>query len=337
MSELRQDPTTREWVIIATERARRPHDFAAKDTDKAPMAAHNDTCPFCPGNEAMTPGEVYRIADDHAAGDAPWQVRVVPNKFAALTPADEPGRRTEKRMFHTADGFGYHEVVVETPLHNRYMALMEDAEVARILCACRDRYQAIRADTNIKFVVIFKNHGRAAGTSLEHPHSQIVGVPIIPGSVRSRVDVAQRFYDDTGDCIYCVVLDRELKAENRIVFETPEFVVFQPFASRVPFETWIMPRTHCANFGSLSAEDCGQLAPVLRTVLAKLYRGLNNPDFNIILQTAPVEDEDRGYYHWHMQIFPRLTLQAGFELGSGIYITTALPEQTAAFLRDIQI
>jgi len=337
MSELRQDPTTREWVIISTERARRPHEFSSAQASEksSSMPEYSEKCPFCPGHESMTPEELFAMREDGQKNGPSWQVRVVPNKFPALAPADEP-TRSQEATFRGVNGFGYHEVVIETPLHNRYMALMEIAEVEKIMCAFRARYVALRSDPRVQLIVIFKNHGRAAGTSIEHPHSQIVGVPIIPGGVRARIEVAQRYYDDYGKCVYCAVMEDELESGERIVLETEDFVVFNPHASKVPFETWIMPREHSTSFGNTHEEECAAAAPVLKKTLAKIYNGLNNPDFNFVLHVAPVEYEDAPYYHWHIQILPRLTLQAGFELGSGIYINSALPEETAKFLREAE-
>jgi len=336
MSELRQDVTTREWVIISTERARRPHEFSPAQAGQEPAALpeYSETCPFCLGNEALTPGELFALREEGKRDDPSWQVRVIPNKFPALRGESEPTRLHEG-MFRGVNGFGYHEVVIETPLHNREMALMEVSEVKKVVGVFHARYEAMRSDPRVKLIVIFKNHGRTAGTSLEHPHSQIVAVPIIPGGVRARIEVAQRHHDDNGECVYCSLLEEELRARKRIVLEAEGFVAFHPFASRVPFETWIMPRTHNTSFGDLQKNECRAVASVLKSILAKLHQGLQNPDFNLILQSAPVEDEDTPYYHWHIQIFPRLTLQAGFELGSGIYINSALPEETAAFLREI--
>jgi len=338
MSELRQDLTTREWVIIATDRARRPHEFTVTDGVKkiAQLPAYSETCPFCPSNEQYTPEEIYRINQEGKSGPSDWQVRVIPNKFPALSPKNEFARQPD-HIFNRVNGYGSHEVVIETPWHNCPPALMTVGEIEKVIQAIQARYEALRADPKIRLIVVFKNHGRAAGTSLEHPHSQIVGVPIVPGGVRARIEVAERYYDDTGNCVYCAVLEHELLDKERVIFETEEFVAFQPFASRGPFETWIMPRTHLTTFNRPAQKIAPTLAPVLKTVLAKLYHGLNDPDFNLILQNAPIADEDAPYYHWHIQILPRLTLQAGFELGSGIYITTALPEETAQFLREVQL
>jgi len=338
MSELRQDLTTREWVIIATDRARRPQEFTSADGGKkaAQLPDYSETCPFCPGNEKYTPEEIYRINREGKSGLSEWQVRVVPNKFPALSPRSELARLPD-HIFNRVNGYGYHEVVIEGPLHNRPLALMETGEIETAIRAIRARYEAMRADPKVRLIVVFKNHGRAAGTSLEHPHSQIIGVPIVPGGVRARIEVAERYFDDTGKCVYCAVMDHEIADKQRIILENEHFIAFHPFASRMPFETWIMPCGHVTSFGDQQNNLPHTLAPVLKQVLGKLYHGLNDPDFNLILHTAPIADEDAPYYHWHIQILPRLTLQAGFELGSGIYITTALPEETADFLRNIPV
>jgi UDPglucose--hexose-1-phosphate uridylyltransferase len=338
MSELRQDLTTREWVIIATDRARRPQEFTATDGGKkaAQLPPYSETCPFCPGNEKFTPEENFRINQVGKSGPSDWQTRVIPNKFPALSPKSELTRLPD-HIFNRVNGYGYHEVVIETPFHNRPLALMEVGEIEKAIQTIRGRYEAMRADPKVRLIVVFKNHGRAAGTSLEHPHFQIVGVPIVPGGVRSRIEVAERYYDDTGNCVYCAVMEHEIKDKERIILETEYFIAFHPFASRMPFETWIMPCGHITSFGGPQPDLPSTLAPVLKQVQAKLYHGLNDPDFNLILHTAPLADEDAPYYHWHIQILPRLTLQAGFELGSGIYITTALPEETAKFMRDIPV
>ncbi len=330
MPILRQDPTTHEWVIIATERAKRPHDFRREVTAVAPEA-YSANCPFCLGNEHMTPPEEYAVSPD----GGPWVTRVVSNKFAALVPEGELERR-DVGMFREMSGYGKHEVIIETPKHNQPIALMEPQQVENVLKTYRVRYLALREDPNAGLILIFANHGPAAGTSLAHPHSQIVATPVVPAMVRIRYETATRYFDDTGRCIYCAVRDEELRQGLRVVIETPGFVAFHPFASRVPFETWIMPRHHCGSFGQISDGEIPELAIMLQTVLRKLYAGLGDPDFNLVVQSAPVEDEDKDYYIWHIQILPRLTLQAGFELGSGIYINIALPEETAEFMRAVQ-
>jgi UDPglucose--hexose-1-phosphate uridylyltransferase len=333
MPELRQDPTTREWVIIATERAKRPHDFQ-KDVSSSPLPEHDRACPFCPGNEHLTPNEDFAIREEGAPVD-PWRVRVVPNKFAALAP-EERMERQQLGVFRQMSGYGKHEVIIETPRHDQPIALMESRQVEDIIRTYRARYRALREDNNLELVLIFKNHGLAAGTSLEHPHSQLVATPVVPTTIRVRYDTATRYYDDTGQCIYCVVREEEMRRGERVVLETDGFVAFHPYASSVPFETWILPRRHDSCFGHIEDEAIVDLAYGLQTVLRKMYVGLGNPDFNYIIHTAPIEDEDKHYYIWHVQILPRLTLQAGFELGSGMHINVALPEETATFMRALE-
>ncbi|HLC41215.1 MAG TPA: DUF4931 domain-containing protein [Methylomirabilota bacterium] len=204
----------------------------------------------------------------------------------------------------------------------------------RILRAYQARYHALREDSRVKCIIIFKNHGERAGTSLEHPHSQLVATPVAPMQMRRKYEVAISHYDDTGRCLYCDLVEAEVEAKARLVQETDRFVVFHPFASRAPFEAWIAPKKHQPSFGQVSGEDLASLAPVLRETLFALAAILGDPDFNYIIHTAPIEDESKPYYLWHIQIVPRVTTIAGFELGSGIYITTMMPEESAAILRQ---
>jgi UDPglucose--hexose-1-phosphate uridylyltransferase len=333
MSEMRQDPTTKEWVIIATERRKRPSDFLSREP-KPEKPAFVPSCPFCPGNESMTPASILSYPESNKG---PWQVRVFSNMFPAVTIGGSTSRHMESGCFLSMEGTGYHEVTVETPSHNRPMALMTDEEVALVLHAYRQRYGDIARDPLIKSIIIFENHGPAAGTSLEHPHSQLVAMSIIPRHMRAQYDVATMYYDDNGSCLYADLTDRELDAGSRIIMSTDSFAVFHPFASRRPFETWVMPRENQASFGQTSAEDIESLAPVLRTTLLKLYRGLDNPDFNLVIDSAPIGEEHDHLYRWHIRIMPRITEAAGFEIGSGVYINTALPEETARFMRDLKV
>ena len=330
MSVIRQDPTTKEWVIIAAERMRRPHEYNQKARIR-PQSAESGSCPFCPGHEASTPEEVFRIAGLQGTG---WTVRVTSNKFPALGPTGRLERREEGLLFRELDGVGAHEVIIETPEHERQLPVMTDREVADVLTAYQRRYQALKQDPRLKYLILFKNHGEAAGTSLAHSHSQLVATPVPPMTLRRKYEVAIAHYDDTGRCLYCDVAEEERKAKSRMVFETDQFLVFHPFASRVSFETWIMPKRHQPSFGQVSEEDLRELAHVLRRTLRALYDRLGDPDFNYIIHSAPAEDENKDYYLWHIQILPRLTTIAGFELGSGIYISMMLPEQSAATMRE---
>jgi len=330
MSEIRQDPTTEEWVIMAKERAKRPHDFVRQQA-KPELPPFSPSCPFCPGNETETPPEVLLYQSKKAKG---WRVRAFANQFAALRPEGSTVRREEDGFFLDMDGIGVHEVIVETPVHNNPLALMEDSGVEDVLSAYQERHNALSRMSFVKLVIIFKNQGPSAGTSLEHPHSQLIATPVVPKHIRMKYEVAIRYYDNTGRCLYSDVVDHEFRTGKRVVMETEKFLVFHPFASHQPFETWIVPRIHQACFGNASAEDLADLARVLRITLLKLYRGLNNPDFNYVIDTTPVGDENKNYFLWHLRIIPRLTEVAGFEIGSGININTALPEETAQFMRE---
>jgi UDPglucose--hexose-1-phosphate uridylyltransferase len=333
MSELRLDPTTEEWVIIASERAKRPSDFVHPRPERK-LPEYLPSCPFCPGNELMTPQEklVYPRRDGNG-----WQVRAFTNKFAALNQNGNTARNTREGFFTEMSGVGVHEVIVETPLHNQSLAFMSEDGVLSVLNAYHERYRKLNRRSFAKLIIIFKNHGSAAGTSLEHSHSQLVVTPVVPKHIRMRHEVAMRYYDNHGRCLYSDLMERELNSEKRIVMETGDFLVFHPFASQRPFETWILPKKHRASFINVSLDERRKLANVLRLLLLKLYRGLNDPDFNYVIDTAPVGDENELYYMWHMRIIPRLTELAGFEIGSGIYINTAVPEQTARFMRDLSV
>jgi UDPglucose--hexose-1-phosphate uridylyltransferase len=261
-------------------------------------------------------------------------VRVVPNKFAALsTSAKWEVKHPE--IFTTINGYGSHEVIIETPQHNQTLATLPQEHVQLVLQALLQRMRTLAQDNRIAFVQVFRNHGAAAGTSLVHPHSQLIATPIVPTNIREEIEEARRFYDDRVTCVYCYMLEKELEREERIVLTTDHYVVLAPFASRFPFELMILPRRHSASFvADARTEDVTFLADVLRRTLLLLYRAANNPDYNAVLHTAPLRDSCMDYYHWHIEIVPRLTTPAGFELGSGIYITTAIPEETADYLRE---
>ena len=331
MPELRQNPVNKEWVIIATERARRPHELARKLDDQKPLPAYSQTCPFCPGNESMAPPLTMQIVRE-----GNWQVRVVPNKFAALSSEGEVNRRTEG-LKRSVSGVGIHEVIVETPDHSKTTALLNDDDAELILQCYHERYLAISRDTRVDLITIFKNHGAVAGSSLEHPHSQLIATPIISPEIRRRMEDAMRFYDDEGRCLFCKVMEEELSDGIRIVEESAFFVAFIPYASLSPFAMWIFPRRHMASFGQIHPEEITDLARLLRSVLARFYFALGNPDFNYVIRSAPSENRYSRYYHWYISLIPRLTRVAGFELGSGMYINVTLPEANAEFLRNVTV
>ena len=332
MSELREDCTTGDWVILAPERAKRPQKKPkVKSTNEVPV--WDKSCPFCPGNENQTPPEAFRLPLPERP--SAWAVRVVPNRFAAVTPNGQSTRIRDRYFFHKMNGIGVHEVIIETPSHNAVMAFMSYYQVEEVLVACQQRYNALKKNPQFKFITIFKNYGLTSGASLIHPHSQVVATSIAAPYYRRKSEVAFSHYDNFGRCLYCDLLRAELDRGERIVVETDKFVVFHPYASRVPWETWIIPKKHRASFGLSPPIYLAELAMVLRDSLLCLYRGLDNPDFNLMVDSTSTAEEESPYYHWHIRIVPRLTAIAGFEMGSGIYINTALPEDTAILLRQV--
>jgi UDPglucose--hexose-1-phosphate uridylyltransferase len=329
MPELRQNFFSKEWVIIATERAKRPEELATHRVAQ-PIPAFVESCPFCPGNESNTPAEILRVP----ASGLPWAVRVIPNKFAALSSTVEP-TRSLRHLRRRIEGFGYHEVIIDTPDHSRYMALLPDAHVSSVLRAYRERYNVLSADRRVSHITIFKNHGADAGASQQHPHSQLIATPVIPSQVRHRLFEALRHYDDAGECMFCHMVERELEDQARIVLKGEYFVAMEVFASPTPFATYIFPLRHMASYGDISDLELDDLARVLRTLLAKIYVGLENPDLNFTIRSAPAEYAGARHFHWYVSVIPRLTRTAGFELGSGMFINTVLPEAAAEFLRGV--
>lgn len=319
---------------MAPERARRPQQTSKKKPAEV-IPEWDESCPFCPGNEAQTPNEVLRIPA--SSRDSDWQVRVVTNRFAALTPEGSSTRRENGHFARSMDGFGVHEVIIESPLHNVTLASMSYQQVANVLDAYQQRYNALKENRLLKFITVFKNHGRESGTSLVHPHSQLIATPIITPYYHRRFDVAHDYHAEMGSCLYCDILDEEMEKGERIVADTDEFIILHPYASRVPWETWIIPKKHRSSFGLLPATNLPELAMVLKNALLCLYHGLDNPAFNLMIDTTTTEDEEDPYYHWHIRIVPRQSMIAGFEIGSGIYITAALPEETAKLMKQCVI
>ncbi|HPN95480.1 MAG: Galactose-1-phosphate uridylyltransferase [bacterium ADurb.Bin236] len=335
MPEFRQNRITGEWVIIASERASRPEDFH-RDVSKPKPPTHNPACPFCPGNERMTPTEI--IADrppDTAPDSEGWNVRVVPNKYPALDPSSEVDWFEEANLFNGIAGFGVHDVFIDTPRHDLTIATMSRRAVEKLFFVYRARYNQLEKNEKILMINIFRNYGVKAGASLEHPHSQVLATPIIPTRTQIRLNVAKEYYDIHKRCIVCDTIEATLKAKERVVLETERFIVFEPFASQSPFETWVAPKRHCASFGETLDAEIVELAQIMRDILHRIYVGLGDPDYNYFIQANPARTKHRDKYHWFVQIMPRVVPSVGFELSSGIYICTSKPEDTARFLRSI--
>ena len=336
MSQLRQDLATRRWTVIAAERAKRPDDFAKRSPAAVP--SHVATCPFCPGNEAKTPPPVYLFPAGVSAEGRDWQIRVVPNRFPVLVrPGDGPEarRRTHRGLYLEMDGCGEHEVVIEHPDHSKTIATMTVGEVAQIVRAYRLRFLELdKSDWN-QLIIIFRNQGEGAGTSLAHPHSQIIGAPIVPQDIRSRLDEAQRYFDDNGTCVHCDMLEAEVCDQVRIVSANPGFVAFCPYASTVPYEIRIVPRRHASSFGNLTEAEADLMARTLQETLWRLYKLLDNPDYNYVVRSAPHHSAGEPHFHWYLEILPRLSTAAGFEIGTGINVNVVAPESAADQLRRV--
>ncbi|MFQ6019602.1 MAG: galactose-1-phosphate uridylyltransferase [Dehalococcoidia bacterium] len=335
MSELRRNPATGEWVIIAAERGQRPRGLARPGRRRKRVPAYVQGCPFCPGNEELTPQAILEVPARSVPGR--WQVRGFPNKYPALVPAPASEASSQGPLFVAVSGEGAHEILVETPLHNRFLADMEEGEFVLLIQAYRERYRALESRRPTKYVLIFKNQGREAGTSLEHPHSQIIATPVVPASIQRRCEIASEHYDRAGRCLYCHIVDEELRLGDRVVYHDSRFVVFHPFAAARPAETWIVPMKHQSSFGQVDEEGLRAFASVLGRTLRQLSRGFGDPDFNYAIHSAPRDEKGRPYYHWHLQLMPRLTRAAGLELGSGIYVNVASPEDTAEAMRRVPV
>jgi UDPglucose--hexose-1-phosphate uridylyltransferase len=333
MPELRRDPIVGRWVIIATERAGRPSDFA-----HPPSRPTEALCPFCPGQEDKTPREVYvQGRPPPMTPNGPgWKVRVVPNRFPALKIEGELDRKAEG-IYDLMNGVGAHEVVIETPEHLKQMKDLSDQEVSEVLFACKARILDLRNDHRFRYILLFKNQGHLAGASLEHAHSQLIALPVTPRQVQDEIDGARRHFEHRERCIFCDLVAQERKDRARLVFENEEFVAFAPWAPRSPFETWIVPKRHESNFEAEPKERLGQCAQALRSTLRRLAAGLGDPPFNFILHSNPLRDAPSQSYHWHIEVMPALSQVAGFEWGSGFHINPVPPEEAAEFLRKVVV
>ncbi|ANQ53212.1 galactose-1-phosphate uridylyltransferase [Thermosipho sp. 1063] len=332
MPEYRKDPVVRRWVIIATERAKRPHDFSVPKEEKK-----DGFCPFDYGNEHTTPPEMLAFRPDDSEPNSPgWWVRVVPNKFPAVNPNIEV-QKYGHGMYDAMTGFGYHEVIIETPDHNSTFALYDDKQAQEVVWAYVKRYNEIEKDERIKYILIFRNHGALGGASLPHPHSQIIAIPSIPKRVLEEMNGSKDYYDYKERCVFCDMISQEKIENRRIIEENEHFIAFAPYASRFPFEIWIIPKEHAHNFGAISEEQIPTFARILRNSLYRIYKVLDNPPYNFVIHTSPTYEEGKIYYHWHVEIMPRLTRVAGFEWGSGFYINPVPPEDAAKYLRNVEI
>ncbi|MBW2056459.1 MAG: galactose-1-phosphate uridylyltransferase [Deltaproteobacteria bacterium] len=327
--EIRQNKATKHWVIYAPSRGGRPRQLERPADRERSVTVVGEGCPFCPGNEHMLPPIIMEMPGQGAQS---WRTRVVPNKFPALTPLGDT-RRSARGIYLVMPGHGRHEVIVEGPYHNRDISEMTGEDADAVIETYHRRYVDLMKEHENMMAIIFRNHGVLAGTSLIHPHSQIIVTPMVPSYIRWREEQAERYFDEFGRCVYCDILEFEMKDQRRVTLENRSFLAFVPFAAEVPFEIWIMPKRHHGDFGSISDEEKEDLSSVLVGSLAGLRQKLHDPDYNYIINTSARFEADAPHLHWYLQIRPRLTTQAGFEIGSGISINPSLPEENAEFLR----
>lgn len=329
MSELRKDPVLGRWVIIATERGKRPTDFV-----NPPQIVHKGFCPFCEGNEDKTPPELIAYRDASTKPDtAGWWLRVVPNKFPALSVEGDLNRQGEG-MYDMMNGVGAHEIIIESPDHDASFGKHGQRQVEEIIWAWRDRVLELRKDMRFRYIMIFKNHGQEAGASLDHPHSQLIAIPIVPKRVKEEMEGSRQYYNFKERCVYCDIVRQEISTGVRVVEENQSFIAFAPFASRFPFELWVVPKRHESHFENVQKFDVVELAKIMRRILGRMEGLLNDPPYNFIIHTSPLDEKEVPFYHWHIEIIPKLTKIAGFEWGTGIYINPTPPEDAARFLRE---
>lgn len=329
MNELRFSRIRGEWVIVASERARRKQEVAKEERRKEVLPEWKEDCPFCPGNEHLTPLDLFSYRDENNK----WKLRVIPNKFPVVY-AENNGGIASEGFFRRRAATGFHYVIVESPAHNRDIPEMNEEQIFDVIKAYYESVKYLYKNPWIKSIILFRNHGKEAGTSLIHPHSQIVGLSFVPTHIIDLFEVARCYTHETGRCVYCDTMEAERNAGERIVYENTHFVAFVPYAAKLPYEVQIMPKVHGSHFTEIGEEALASLGGVLQKVLRALKLALDDPAYNFVLHTAPSELRNVEYYHWYFEITPRLTIPAGLEMGSGITVNTSLPEENAKLLRE---
>ena len=331
MSQLRCDPITGRWIIVNSEKNIAPEEFKIEKTEKV----GSKNCPFCPGNERLTPPEIIAHRREGGANSPGWWIRVVPNKYPALMVEgvlDKEGIG----VFDKMNGIGAHEVIIDSPDHFKELSDVDDKQAEEVIWSYLGRSIDLRRDSRFKYILIFRNYGKAAGASLEHPHSQLIALPIVPKRVNEEVKSAGEYYDYRERCVFCDLIRQELDDRERIICENEHFLCFAPFVSRFPYEMWIIPKRHSSDFSQLDKEQVRPLGVILRDTLHKLKVVLNDPPYNYIIHTSPINGHEREDYHWHIEIMPKLVTVAGFEWGSGFYINPVAPEEVSKNLQKIK-
>ncbi len=327
-SELRQDIVTGDWVVIATGRAKRPEDFSKNGKgEEAKSDVDTEDCLFCDPNKSGQEKDV--LIYERSDGD--WSLRVFPNKFPAFS-HEEKMKQAGEGPYFSMNGYGYHEVIV-TRDHYRHIPLLKDLEIAEIFDAFQDRYLDLMNRENINYVSIFHNYGKEVGASIAHPHSQLMAIPVVSPYVELELRGSEQYHKGNKECVYCVMAEYESEKKKRVVFENDEFVAFCPFASRAAFEVWVMPKKHKPYFERITKEEKLKVAEVFRPTMNSIYKALNNPPYNFYIHTSPCDGKDYPHYHWHIEILPHTATWAGFELQTGIEISTIQPEVAAEYLR----
>ena len=334
MLEIRKDVIRDNWVITANEFVVKPRDFPIKKNDNKsanPTPTFNHTCPFCEGNETMTTDEILAFRKEGTQPNTPgWTVRTILNKFSALELKGELDMK-EDGIYKHCNGLGQHEVLVETPLHGEEFHQLPVERIESIYKMMQIRYKELAADERIKYIQIYKNRGLFAGASLEHSHSQIVSFPMLPVNKA----VMQNYFQEYKQCIVCEMIETEKKDKQRVLFDGQFFLVICPYASRFAYETWIIPKRHVNYFGDITEEEIKELAILSKKVISAMMSALHNPSYNMVINTAPINVPNQEGYHWHLEINPRLLVNAGVEVATGYFINPAAPEMSAAALRKI--
>jgi len=336
MSELRRDPIGGRWIIVNNDDPMAPAGYGHQPEERS---AKTSSCPFCYGNESQTPPEIVVIRDNNTgANTSGWQVRVVANKFPALQVEGDLDRRG-LGLYDLSNGVGAHEVVIETPYHHKDLCDLTTAELTNIIHLYCQRSLDLERDKRFKYILIFKNYGASAGASLEHPHTQVIALPMIPKNVKEELSGAKHYYDYRERCIFCDMIRQELGDKERIVMENRNYVAFCPFVSRFPFETWIMPKKHTGFFCQIPYEEMPDFAVILKGVIARVKKIFGNTAYNFMIHTSPIntDGDHSDSYHWHLEFMPKLTRVAGFEWGTGFYIVPTPPEMAAKLLREAKI
>ena len=333
MPELRRDPVVGRWVIVNTDDSLLPEAFEKELHEQKELR----TCHFCPGRESQTPSEIEAVRAHGTHPNTPgWAVRIVPNKFPALKIEGELNKRGVG-LFDMSNGVGAHEVLIETPDHNRGLADFTNEEILEVIKKYQSRSVSLSGDKRFKYILIFKNFGESAGASMEHGHSQIIALPMVPKYVREELNGAKEYYDYRGRCVFCDMIHQEYNDKERIVTENEDFISFCPYVPRYPFETWIFPKKHSSQFTTLGGDELFRLACILKEMLLRMKVALSDPSYNFFLHVTPVHYENQESYHWHIEIIPKLAQVAGFEWGTGFYIVPTDPKVAAQHLRNAKL